>query len=473
MSLSRALYSVNENDDAALASALGKSSMPCNAFGRTCSPPPPKPPPPPPSPPSPPPPSPPPPSPPQEWPLQIVTTIANDGEVTEEYENLSAALPVKFITKLYKDGSSTREIVDTNISPPPPPPVYQALSDSTYFSAITACLATNPVDGLCTNSVYGPMPDWDVSNVKIMGGWGKGFSSKSDFNADISKWDVSSVTTMLAMFNSATSFNADISGWDTGKVNSMLYMFSRACAFNADITGWDTSSLTNTGGMFDSTNCGTGRKFNYDIGKWDMSKVTNMAYMFWKNEVFNQDISGWKGIGATTSQTGFNSGATAFNAKFTCTSTTTGPASSCVAKSSTTTASSSSLLGSTTTSITDTVVSTVSLSGQVTQEIENQQSSEYPTKFLTKLYKNGTSTQEKIADSSSRAQASLGTNLLASRSSFDSLFPQVACVVLVAFVALFAYRRNKASSAAAMEESDKNNESLLKRRMTYGAVNKA
>ena len=189
MSLSRALYSVNENDDAALASALGKSSMPCNAFGRTCSPPPPKPPPPPPSPPSPPPPSPPPPSPPQEWPLQIVTTIANDGEVTEEYENLSAALPVKFITTLYKDGSSTREIVDTNISPP--------------------------------------------------------------------------------------------------------------------------------------------------------------------------------------------------------------------------------------------------------------------------------------------AQASLGTNLLASRSSFDSLFPQVACVVLVAFVALFAYRRNKASSSSATEESDENNESLLKRRMTYGAVNKA
>tara|TARA_B110000305_G_C18876880_1_gene375719 strand:+ start:204 stop:314 length:111 start_codon:yes stop_codon:yes gene_type:complete len=24
---------------------------------------------------------------------------------------------------------------------------------------------TNPVDGLCTNSPYGIMPDWDVSNV--------------------------------------------------------------------------------------------------------------------------------------------------------------------------------------------------------------------------------------------------------------------------------------------------------------------
>ena len=51
--------------------------------------------------------------------------------------------------------------------------------------------------GLCTNSEYGAMPDWDVSQVTDMS---EAFSNKYDFNADISAWDVSNVTDMLEMF---------------------------------------------------------------------------------------------------------------------------------------------------------------------------------------------------------------------------------------------------------------------------------
>merc|ERR1712238_397810 len=36
----------------------------------------------------------------------------------------------------------------------------------------------------------------------------------TDVNADISSWDVSSVTTMTWMFRSATKFNGDVSDWD-------------------------------------------------------------------------------------------------------------------------------------------------------------------------------------------------------------------------------------------------------------------
>ena len=45
------------------------------------------------------------------------------------------------------------------------------ITDSNFHSAIATCLGTNPVDGLCSLSEYGSMPDWDVSMVTDMSGW--------------------------------------------------------------------------------------------------------------------------------------------------------------------------------------------------------------------------------------------------------------------------------------------------------------
>ncbi len=91
-----------------------------------------------------------------------------------------------------------------------------------FLLAIDECLATNPVDGLCTNSEYGEMPDWDVSSVRDMQ---QAFFNKEGFNADISEWDVSNVIAMRSMFNGANSFNQDITGWNTANVTLMDYMF--------------------------------------------------------------------------------------------------------------------------------------------------------------------------------------------------------------------------------------------------------
>ena len=41
------------------------------------------------------------------------------------------------------------------------------------------------------------------------------FWDASSFNADISAWNMSSVTNMERMFEGASAFNADISAWDT------------------------------------------------------------------------------------------------------------------------------------------------------------------------------------------------------------------------------------------------------------------
>ena len=47
----------------------------------------------------------------------------------------------------------------------------------------------------------------------------------SEFNGDISKWDVSNVTNMAAMFMQNERFDRDISDWDVSNVIFMDYMF--------------------------------------------------------------------------------------------------------------------------------------------------------------------------------------------------------------------------------------------------------
>ena len=69
--------------------------------------------------------------------------------------------------------------------------------------------------------------------------------------------------------------------------------------------------------------------FNQDIGSWNTAQVTDMQSMFHSASAFNHDISSWTGSAATTAQTDMFSGATAFQAKFSCTDAVTGPAYSC------------------------------------------------------------------------------------------------------------------------------------------------
>ena len=71
------------------------------------------------------------------------------------------------------------------------------ITDANFDTAINTCLSTNPGDGMCSDSEYGAMPDWDVSQVTDMS---NAVSGRVDFNADISAWDVSNVTDMTWMF---------------------------------------------------------------------------------------------------------------------------------------------------------------------------------------------------------------------------------------------------------------------------------
>ena len=234
----------------------------------------------------------------------------------------------------YHDGSVT-EIVATDennwmacllTSSPDPIP------DASWHTFVYKCLEEAPKTGECTawasGNNYGTMPNWDTSLVEDMSGWTgsafQGFGDKSTFNGDISKWNTEKVTTMYDMFYQASAFNQDIESWNTARVTNMQAMFVRASAFNQDIGEWNTAQVTDMRDMFYYAS-----GFNQDIGSWTTEQVTDMGYMFYFASAFNHDISSWTGTAATSAQTNMFSGATAFQAKFSCDDAIIGPASSC------------------------------------------------------------------------------------------------------------------------------------------------
>ena len=147
------------------------------------------------------------------------------------------------------------------------------ITNANFNQAIATCLFTNPIDGMCSDSEYGAMPDWDVSQVTNMS---NAFSGRVDFNADISAWDVSNVTNMSYMFEYISVFNQDIGSWDTSNVTRMIDMFSNNSAFNQDIGNWNTSSVTNMNNMFRDNSA-----FNQDLSMWNVVNVIYSDYFYY------------------------------------------------------------------------------------------------------------------------------------------------------------------------------------------------
>ena len=138
----------------------------------------------------------------------------------------------------------------------------------------------------CTlGQMYGwPMNSWCVSNVQDLSYliyW-------SNFNENISSWDVSNATNMNGMFYYANSFNSDLSGWNVSSVSDMSHMFNGASSFNSDLSGWNVSGVVYMSNMFYGAS-----SFNSDLSGWNVSSVGDMSHMFYGAKSFNQNLCAW------------------------------------------------------------------------------------------------------------------------------------------------------------------------------------
>jgi hypothetical protein len=76
----------------------------------------------------------------------------------------------------------------------------------------------------------------------------------SQFDGDLSKWDVSSVMNMSFMFYNSQFNNPSLLTWDVSSVMNMSFMF-----YNSTATG--------------------------DLSQWDVSNVETMRYMFKNSKI--------------------------------------------------------------------------------------------------------------------------------------------------------------------------------------------
>ena len=137
----------------------------------------------------------------------------------------------------------------------------------------------------------------DVSNITDMSYLFEGGSFRvgndshpilSEFDGDISEWNVSNVTNMDHMFCRCkySGKDGDITNWDVSRVTNMAGMFEY-CNYNGDISNWDVSNVRAMSYMFEKS------KFNGDLSKWDVSNVRRFTHIFMRSS-FSGDISNWK-----------------------------------------------------------------------------------------------------------------------------------------------------------------------------------
>ncbi len=130
----------------------------------------------------------------------------------------------------------------------------------------------------------GNIGNWDVSTIENM----EEVFDSSNFNENISTWNVSAVKDFSSMFFRNTSFNQNLDSWNTSAGEVFSAMFQDATAFNGAIGSWNTEQARSLSTMFNGATV-----FNQDISAWDVKNVGNINSAFNGATAFDQDLGSW------------------------------------------------------------------------------------------------------------------------------------------------------------------------------------
>jgi hypothetical protein len=135
-------------------------------------------------------------------------------------------------------------------------------------------------------NLYGPMEDWCFEPA-APSSFKHAFWNHSDFNIDISGWNMTGVTDVRFMFDGCKKFNMDIGKWDL-KPTYVAGMLYGTASFNQDLSGWDMSNVEQFTEMFRGAEL-----FNSNISAWDVSKGVSFDMMFREATHFQGNLSSW------------------------------------------------------------------------------------------------------------------------------------------------------------------------------------
>ena len=143
---------------------------------------------------------------------------------------------------------------------------------------------------------------WDVSTITSLN---RTFGECLVFNGNVNNWNVSKVWDFSLTFQNAKVFEGDLSKWNVSSATNMIRMFSGAEKFNSDISNWDVSNVRSMSSMFQSAG-----SFTSNLSSWNVSSVTTMASMFSSASSFNSDLNSWDVSNVTSMRSMFSFAAT-------------------------------------------------------------------------------------------------------------------------------------------------------------------
>lgn len=103
-------------------------------------------------------------------------------------------------------------------------------------------------------------------NTVTMGRYTNFFRQLQDFTISATDLPTFSPGIDANYMFASTNFNGDISHWDVSNIGNMSYMFDRNPVFNQDIGNWDVSGSASYAGMFNLA-----ESFDQDLSAWAVS----------------------------------------------------------------------------------------------------------------------------------------------------------------------------------------------------------